>query len=54
MDSIWTPVESWSPYGLWGEQQSIENFNEPPPELVEGEEVYEVETILKHRLAILC
>jgi hypothetical protein len=26
-----------------------QNFNEPPPELVEGEEVYEVETILKHR-----
>jgi hypothetical protein len=26
-----------------------QNFNEPPPEPVEGEEVYEVETILKHR-----
>ena len=26
-----------------------ENFMEPPPELVEGEEVYEVETILNHR-----
>ena len=26
-----------------------ENFTEPPPELVEGEEVYEVETILNHR-----
>ena len=26
-----------------------ENFAEPPPELVEGEEVYEVETILNHR-----
>ena len=25
------------------------NFTEPPPELVEGEEVYEVETILNHR-----
>ena len=25
-----------------------ENFMEPPPELVEGEEVYEVETILNH------
>ena len=25
------------------------NFAEPPPELVEGEEVYEVETILNHR-----
>ena len=26
-----------------------ENFMEPPPELVEGKEVYEVETILNHR-----
>ena len=26
-----------------------QNFTEPPPELVEGEEVYEVETILNHR-----
>ena len=26
-----------------------ENFTEPPPELVEGEEVYEVETIWGHR-----
>jgi hypothetical protein len=26
-----------------------ENFTEPPPELVEGEEVYDVETILNHR-----
>ena len=26
-----------------------ENFTEPPPELVEGEEVYEVETILNHK-----
>ena len=26
-----------------------ENYTEPPPELVEGEEVYEVETILSHR-----
>ena len=26
-----------------------ENHTEPPPELVEGEEVYEVETILNHR-----
>ena len=26
-----------------------ENFAEPPPELVEEEEVYEVETILNHR-----
>ena len=26
-----------------------ENFMEPPPELLEGEEVYEVETILNHR-----
>ena len=26
-----------------------ENFAEPPPELVEGEEVYEVKTILNHR-----
>ena len=26
-----------------------ENFIEPPPELVEGEEVYEVETIYNHR-----
>ena len=26
-----------------------QNFTEPPPELVEGEEVYEVETILSHR-----
>ena len=25
-----------------------ENFTEPPPELLEGEEVYEVETILNH------
>jgi hypothetical protein len=25
------------------------NFPEPPPELIEGDEVYEVETILKHR-----
>ena len=25
------------------------NFTRPPPELVEGEEVYEVETILNHR-----
>ena len=25
------------------------NFTEPPPNLVEGEEVYEVETILNHR-----
>jgi reverse transcriptase-like protein/integrase-like protein/chromodomain-containing protein/p58 integrase-like protein len=25
------------------------NYTEPPPELVEGEEVYEVETILNHR-----
>ena len=25
------------------------NFTEPPPDLVEGEEVYEVETILNHR-----
>jgi RNase H-like domain found in reverse transcriptase/Integrase zinc binding domain/Chromo (CHRromatin Organisation MOdifier) domain/Integrase core domain/Reverse transcriptase (RNA-dependent DNA polymerase) len=25
------------------------NFTEPPPELVEGEELYEVETILNHR-----
>ena len=25
-----------------------ENFTEPPPELVEGEEVYEVETICGH------
>ena len=25
------------------------NYTEPPPELVEGEEVYEVETILSHR-----
>ena len=26
-----------------------ENFTQPPPEVVEGEEVYEVELILKHR-----
>ena len=26
-----------------------QNFLEPPPELVEGEEVYKVETILNHR-----
>ena len=26
-----------------------QNFTEPPPELLEGEEVYEVETILNHR-----
>ena len=26
-----------------------ENFTEPPPELVEGEEVYEVKTICGHR-----
>ena len=26
-----------------------QNFPEPPPELVEGEEVYEIETILNHR-----
>ena len=26
-----------------------ENFTEPPPEIVEGEEVYEVETIHGHR-----
>jgi len=26
-----------------------ENYTEPPPELLEGEEVYEVETILNHR-----
>ena len=26
-----------------------ENFTEPPPELLEGEEVYKVETILNHR-----
>ena len=26
-----------------------ENFTQPPPEIVEGEEVYEVESILKHR-----
>ena len=26
-----------------------ENFAEPPPALVEGEEVYEVKTILNHR-----
>jgi hypothetical protein len=26
-----------------------ENYSEPPPELQDGEEVYEVETILKHR-----
>ena len=26
-----------------------ENFTNPPPELVEGEEVYEIETILNHR-----
>ena len=26
-----------------------ENFTEPPPELVEGEEVYEVKTIHNHR-----
>ena len=26
-----------------------ENFTQPPPEVVEGEEVYEVESILKHR-----
>ena len=26
-----------------------DNYTEPPPELVEGEEVYEVETILNHR-----
>ena len=26
-----------------------ENFTEPPPELLEGEEVYEVETILNHQ-----
>ena len=26
-----------------------QNFNKPPPELVEGEEVYEIETILNHR-----
>ena len=25
------------------------NFPKPPPELLEGEEVYEIETILKHR-----
>ena len=25
------------------------NFTEPPPELLEGEEVYEIETILNHR-----
>ena len=25
------------------------NFTQPPPEIVEGEEVYEVESILKHR-----
>jgi hypothetical protein len=26
-----------------------ENFTEPPPELIDGEEVYNVETILNHR-----
>jgi hypothetical protein len=25
------------------------NFTEPPPELLDGEEVYDVETILNHR-----
>ena len=25
------------------------NFTKPPPDLIEGEEVYEVESILKHR-----
>ena len=31
------------------------NFSRPPPELLEGEEVYEVEDILKHRKqSILC
>ena len=25
------------------------NFTKPPPDLIEGEEVYEVENILKHR-----
>jgi Chromo (CHRromatin Organisation MOdifier) domain len=25
-----------------------ENYTEPPPELIEGEEVYEIETILNH------
>ena len=27
-----------------------QNFTKPPPELLEGEEVYEVETILNHRI----
>ena len=26
-----------------------QNFTEPPPELLEGEEVYEIENILNHR-----
>ena len=26
-----------------------QNYPEPPPELLDGEEVYEVETILNHR-----
>ena len=26
-----------------------ENFATPPPDIVDGEEVYQVETILKHR-----
>ena len=26
-----------------------ENFTTPPPDIVDGEEVYQVETILKHR-----
>ena len=27
----------------------VQTFPQPPPELLEGEEVYEVESIMKHR-----
>ena len=35
--------------GYYDHTRKTKNFTEPPPNLVEGEEVYEVKTILNHR-----
>ena len=43
MSSMQTLLQPYKENEIYGK-----NFTEPPPELIEGEEVYEVELILNH------
>ena len=43
-DQVWLDYTTYKENGIYGE-----NFVKPPSELEEGEEVYDMETILNHR-----